>query len=72
MRSHEYFNDCACRLFVETPRGRRVFTGRLFGHLESVITPGKPLSRRAEMIEMVVRYVDEVPSPNPTPTKDAP
>ena len=71
VRSHEYFNNCACRLFVETPRGRRVFTGRLNGHLGSVLVPGRPLSRRAELIDVAIRYVDEVPTANSPPSKDA-
>ena len=70
-RSHEYFNNCACRLYVETPRGRRVFTGRLNGHLESVLVPGRPLSRRTEIIDVVLRHVDEVPTANSPPSKDA-
>ena len=70
-RSHEYFNNCACRLYVETPRGRRVFTGRLNGHLESVLMIGRLSSRRAEFIEMAIRYVDEVPTANSPPSKDA-
>ncbi len=72
MRSHEYFSNCACRLFVETPHGRRVFTGRLYGQLESVIVPGRPSFRRAENIDLVVRNVEEVPAANPNPPKDAP
>ena len=59
IRTHEYFNNCACRLFVETPRGRRVLTGRLHGHLESVSVPGRPSARRAEITEAVLRDVEE-------------
>jgi len=69
VRSHEYFNNCACRLFVETPRGRRVFTGRLNGHLESVFVIGRPSSRRAELVEAAIRNVEEVAQ---APTNKAP
>ena len=72
MRTHEYFNNCACRLFVETPRGRRVFTGRLYGHLETVLVPGRPSSRRTGISEAVLRNVEEVQAANTNTKKDVP
>jgi hypothetical protein len=67
VRMHKYFNNCACRLLVETPRGRRVFTGRLYGRQEMALVPGRPSSRRAEFVEMTLRSVEEV---TPAPGKD--
>ena len=59
VRLHEYFRNCACRLLVETPSGRRVFSGRFQGHLETVSVPGRPSASRAEIVDAAIRDMEE-------------